>query len=120
MGGAAELLVAEDHGLSASEEQGGDDVQLRHLLAQSLHVSHLHVPLPSLVESLVGLGRILRPDDGGVGGESGEVVLQYLLQSLSASHQGDEHKHAPEHAKSRQQAAALVPRDGIEYLFICI
>ena len=57
---------------------------------------------------------------GMVCGESGEVVLQYLLQSLSASHQGDEHKHAPEHAKSRQQAAALVPRDGIEYLFICI
>ncbi len=49
-----------------------------------------------------------------------EVVLQHLLQSLSATHQGDEHKHAPEHAEARKQTAALVPRDGVENLFICI
>ena len=58
--------------------------------------------------------------NGGVGSEACEVVLQYLFQSLTATHQGDEHKHAPEHAEAREQTAALVPRDGIENLFICI
>ena len=117
---AAEFLVAKHHRLVASEEQRGDDIEFGHLVAQSVQVFLFHLPGAPLVESLVGFGGVLRPDDSGVGGKACEVVLQHLLQSLSATHQGDEHKHAPEHAEAREQTAALVPRDGVENLFICI
>ena len=120
LGAAAEFLVAKHYRLVAAEEQRSNDIEFGHLVAQSLQVFLFHLPGAPLVESLVGFGGVLRPDDSGVGGKACEVVLQHLLQSLSATHQGDEHKHAPEHAEARKQTAALVPRDGVENLFICI
>ena len=89
-------------------------------MAQSYDVLGVHAPFPALVEAPVCLGGGLCPDDRGVGGKSREVVLQHFPEPLSATAQRDEHEDSPEHAKAREQTAALVARDGVEYLLVCI
>jgi len=83
-------------------------------LADALHVGHFEVPAPPLAEALVGFARGLGEEEARVGGEAFELLAQFLLHALAASHEGHEHEDAPEYAEGRQQAPRLVAGDGDE------
>ena len=115
------IYLGKKYGAEKNEEYRKSDVFVFPSLNEAFPLVNLEAmefKLPIVASGVGGVTAEIK--DGENGGETCEVVLQYLLQSLAATHQGDEHKHAPEHAEAREQTAALVPRDGIENLFICI
>ena len=93
---------------SPSRDGRRNDVELWHVRLESLHVVVVHHPLSSFAESVVGYGCLLRPYDGRVCGESVEVLVDKLLESVAAADESDEHEHAPKHAESGEEGARFV------------
>ena len=85
------------------KKHGSHHVELRYTLLQTMDILIVHAPPATLTESLVGFGSLLFPDDNGILSEALEILLEQFLQALSTSHQCDEHEHAPEHTKAREE-----------------
>ena len=93
-------------------------IQLRHLLFQTLDILIFHRPPTTFAESLIRFGGLLGTNDDSILCETVEVLVEHLLQALSAAHQHHEHKDAPEHAESREERTRLITRQRVDDLSV--
>ena len=115
-----ELAVAVDHLHTPLVGHRRDDVDLRHLFAQTLQVTRVQGPHTSFSETVERLGGRLFPDEGGVGGEAFEGVAEHLLHARSTANQGHQHEHTPKHAESSEEGARLVAEQGLQQFVVGI
>ena len=101
---------------SPIRDGGRDDFQFGHRVANQLYVTCLDRPHAPLLETLVCLAGGRCHHEARVVGEPSEVVGEGGFQPSSASHQQQEHEHAPEDAERCQERAGLVASEGAEYL----
>ena len=84
------------------------DVHFRNLFLENLHVLDVHLPVTSLVEAFVWLGRVLGPDHRRVGRKPSHLLVQHHLEPVAAAQQEQQHEYSPEHPEPGQQAPSLV------------
>ena len=87
------------------------DVHFRNLFLENLHVLDVHLPVTSLVEAFVWLGRVLGPDHRRVGRKPSHLLVQHHLEPVAAAQQEQQHEYSPENTEGSQEASGFVAGD---------
>ena len=87
---------------TVSPDNRGDGRQLLYLPPDTLHVSVAHVPLPSLVETLIRFAGTICKKEGRISRKAVDTPHDAILHSSTGTQENHQHQNAPEDTEAGQ------------------